>query len=51
MSKEDILEYAENSPLMAEMKKPQIQHTKHQRYGIRKLKNRIKGNRKVIKNG
>lgn len=51
MSKDDILEYAANSPLMAEMKKPQIQYIKHQRYGIGKLKNRIKENRKVIKNG
>ena len=51
MSKEDILEYAENSPFLAEMKKPQIMYIAHTKYGIRKLQNRIKKNRKGPKHG
>lgn len=51
MSKEDIVEYAANSPLLAEMKKPQIMHIQHTKYGVRKLRNRVKQNRKGPKHG
>ena len=51
MSNKDIMEYAPNSPLLKEMRKPQIMHIKQQNYGVRKRRNRIKNNRKGLRNG
>lgn len=51
MNDRDIVKYAPNSPLLREMRKPQIMHIKEQNYGVRKLRNRIKNNRKGLRNG
>ena len=51
MSKEKLLvTYLDNSPLMREMRKGPIKYVKHQEYGVRKQKDRIRrfsNNRKV----
>ena len=43
MSKEKLLvTYLDNSPLMREMRKGPIKYIKHQEYGVRKQKDRIR---------
>jgi len=52
MADKDILNYADNSPLVKEMNKPAIKYIKNQSYGVRKLSLRVKNNhRKVFRNG
>lgn len=40
------LEYAENSPILKEMRKPQLMLVKNQNFGIKKLKARIAADKK-----
>jgi len=52
MSDKDILKYADDSPFIKEMQKPQIKYLKNQNYGVRKIHTRIKSNcKKVFRNG
>ena len=43
------LNYAANSPLLKEMKKPQIMYIKHENHGVRKLRRRIKDKKRGIR--
>lgn len=51
MTKLEQIMYLKKSPLIEETKKSPIKYVKHQKLGARKIKNRIKANKKGVNNG
>jgi len=51
MTDKTELSYASDSPLLKEMRKPPIMYIRNEKYGVRKLRTRVKQNKKGVRNG